>query len=232
MTITDTIALICCLFLVFKGASQGFLASLLGPLALILGSLVSYVYYLMTNNMIVSLCIGLFGPMVLAWTFRFILRSWNRTNNPDSQLSLISRLAGALLSMSWGMTILVITILLLTFVPPINKPLEQVSKDIHNSEIYGLIKPFDHTNKPSNNSKPVSEETRKAMAQKKMQELSKDERIQALIHDPVIAEAIKNKDYTALISNPKVTALMQDPELLKKMLSLYKDMPQAQTTSQ
>jgi hypothetical protein len=219
MTITDILTLGCAVFLIWRGFSRGFLASLLGPVALILGSIVSFVYYAWTKNMVVSLCIGLFLPIILAWFFRQGLQTWNQLNNPDKNLNPISRLTGSLLSLFWGMAILIITILLAAMMPPINKPLTMLYKDIHLSHIYNLLKPFDS----SAVDKPTSQES--------LRDLSNDQRIQDLINDPQVIDAINRKDYAYLMSNPKIAAIMQDPKLIKKMLAIYQTMGQEQTAA-
>lgn len=211
INVTDSICLISVLFLVWLGFSRGFLNSIIGPLALIVGSVVALVYYALTKNMLQSLCIGLFLPILLHWILKLTLRTWQQLRNKDIQLSFISRLSGALLTLIWGMTIIIITLLLLAMMPPINRPLEAMFKDIHNSRFYKMIRPLEGKTEDSKS----GEDNIKA--------LSEDKRIQDIINDPVIVEAINNKDYAALINNPKITAIMQDPELLKKMLSLYKE---------
>ncbi len=206
MLITDIITLICAVFLIYRGLTRGFWGSLLGPLALIFASIISFVYYTWTKDMLVSLCIGLFGPFILSWIFRSFLRS----GNPENNLSALSRLSGALLSLSWGMAMLIITIILLTLVPPVNKPLQSMHKDISASRIYHLINPFNPF-KVNKTTPPVT-----------MKELSQDKRIQDIVNDPQIIDAINRKDYAALLSNPKIAAIMQDPEMIKKMMSVYR----------
>ncbi len=219
MTITDTLTLICCVFLIFRGVSRGFLGSILGPLALILATIVSIVYYAWTKDIPISLCIGLFGPFILAWIFRFFLHSWKQMTNPEGKLSLVSRIGGALLTLLWGMTMVIITLLLLAMIPPVNKPLQVMYKDIHMSYIYRIIKPLDYyaIDKPS--------------PQENLESLSKDKRIQDIINDPKITEAIRLKDYSSLMSNPKIMALIRDPEMIKKMMAIYKQLLQQQINS-
>ncbi len=215
MTITDIIILTCCAFLIWKGMLQGFLGSLLGPLGLILGSVISFVYYSLTKNLLISLCIGLLGPFILTWVFRMFLHS---LRNPNKELSMLSQFSGALLSLTWGLTIIIITLLLLTLIPPIKNPLVQkIYKDIHASFFYSLIKPL---NPLKSTDSPIVD---KKTSQKNIEELSKDKRIQEIINDPTIADAIKRKDYASLISNPKIAELMKDPQLIKKMLAVNKD---------
>jgi len=137
--------------------------------------------------------------------------------NPQGLISPMSRLGGALITFVWGMIMLVITLLLLAMIPPINPPLQKLYKDIHMSKVYHIIKPLDS----SAIDKPSREET--------IESLSKDKRIQEIVNDPKITEAIHRKDYAALMSNPKIMALVQDPKMVRKMMSIYKEVLQQQT---
>ena len=214
MTITDIITLLSCVFLIWRGASQGFLGSVIGPLALIFAIIVSIIYYSYTNNIIVSLCIGLFGPLILTWIFKFFLRSWNKMANPRGELSSASRIGGAFLTWGWGMAMLIITILLLVMVPPMNKPLEVMYNDLHMSFIYRIIKPLDS----SAIDKPTVQEVLKTFSQ--------DQKIQDIINDPEITEALQHKNYAKFLSDPKIKDLIKDPAMIKRMLVIYKQMQQ------
>ena len=164
--------------------------------------------------MLISLCIGLFLPIILAWIFRASFKTWNRFKNPDHQFSLLSRLSGAVLSLTWGMAIIIITVLLMAMMPPVNPTIKFIFNDIHTSKLYKTIKPFD--------SSAIDKKT----AKENIKALSEDKRIQDIVNDPAIVDAINRKDYAALMNNPKITSLMQDPELLKKMMSIYQDIGQ------
>ncbi|MBI3602379.1 MAG: CvpA family protein [Candidatus Omnitrophica bacterium] len=219
MNWTDIIVLICSGFLIWRGASRGFLGSMLGPLALIIATVVSVVYYILTKGILISLLIGLLGPFILAWIFRWLLRSWKQMTNPEGKLSPASRIGGALLTLAWGLIMIIITLLLLALIPSINGPLQAMYKDIHQSKIYHLIKPWDMAglDKPS--------------PQDDLRALAKDKRVQDIIHDPQITQAIRQKDFTALMSNPKIMALTQDPQMIKKIVMVYKQLMQQQMNS-
>ncbi len=219
MSWTDTILLLCSGFLIWRGASRGFLGSVLGPLALIFATVVSVVYYILTKDILISLLIGFLGPLILAWIFRWLLRSWKQTTNPEGKLSLASRIGGAVLTWSWGMAMFIITLLLLAILPPINGPLQMMHKDIHQSKIYHLIKPLDMAAVDN----PSSEDN--------IQSLSKDKRIQDIVNDPQIVEAIRHQNFVALMSNPKIVALTQDPAMIKKMTTVYRQLMQQQMNS-
>lgn len=216
MSVTDAVIIFCSIFLLWKGAIQGFLASLLGPAALIFSTIVSLVYFCLTKNFVVSLCIGLLGPFLLAWVFRFFLYSWTKIVNPNGILSLTSRIGGALLTWSWGMIMAGLTVLLLSMAPPINKPLRLMLEDIHMSLAYQLVKPLDLF------------ATDNALGPVDLKSLYQDKRIQDIVNDPQITEAILHHDYSTVMSNPKMVALTQDPAMIKKIMAVYKQMYQQQ----
>ncbi len=221
MTITDIITLALSIFLIFRGASRGFLASLLGPIALILATVVSYIFYQCTQNLLISLCIGLAGPFILTWVLRAFLHSVSVMSNSVGKYSPLSRVAGALVTWIWGMAMLIITILLLAMVPPVNKQLDFLYKDVHLSKLYHAIKPLDSA------AIDQSSDTENEAAS-----LAEDQRIQDIVKDPTVVDAINRKDYSALISNPKFAALVQDPVMMKKMLRIYRQMMKEQMSSQ
>jgi hypothetical protein len=227
MAWTDILTFGCIIFLGVRGFQRGFLGSLFGPLALILASIVSIVYYLGTKDLVVSLIIGLIGPFILAWILRASLKTWNQWKqvyNPDAQLSLISRIFGIFISVSWGLVMIIITVLLLVIVPPVNESLKAMNRDIRSSWLYSVIKPFDMMAEEENKDPNVPQTT----PEQRIEALSQDARIQALLQDQQIQEAIQRKDYGFLMAHPKMTAIMSDPTLVKKMLSLYRDLPEAQ----
>ena len=53
------------IFFLWRGASRGFIQSLLGPLAFILATAAAFIYYQNTKNIYVSLILGLAGPFIL-----------------------------------------------------------------------------------------------------------------------------------------------------------------------
>ncbi|MEI7998300.1 MAG: CvpA family protein [Candidatus Omnitrophota bacterium] len=223
MAITDIVVLLSSAFLVLQGARRGFFGSLLGPLALIFASIISIIYFIGTKNFFISLCIGLLGPLLLTWIFRFFFHSWNKLTNPDGNLTAASRIGGAILSLSWGIGMITITLLLFSLMPPTNKPLHFASNDLQKSIFYHLIKPLNFLAPDEN--KPKS-------PQDDIKTLSADQRIQDIINDPQLVESIRNKDYSSIMSNPKIIALTQDPVLLKRMFALYKQVSQQQQLQQ
>jgi hypothetical protein len=91
-----------------------------------------------------------------------------------------------------------------------------------------VIKPLDFTASPKKGSAAEPAKT----TEEEMKSLSEDPRILSLLNDPQVTKAIENKDYASLMSNPKIMAIVQDPELLKRMMNLYKSIPQGSLPDQ
>lgn len=228
ITITDIITLSASALLIWRGFSRGFLRSLLGPLALLIATLMSITYYQVTQNTLVSLLIGLIGPIVLQILFNLSLRSWTAFTNPDAKLTPVSRAIGAVLTFLWGWVFIVMTLLLLDMVPPLVGAIEVMHKDMRRSLSYAVIRPLRHSIIPEAKQHPINATRALPADNADVQALAQDPRFQNLMNDPEIQKAIEAKDFAKLLSNPKMMELtqqlMSDPEMMKKMLTAYSQM--------
>jgi len=114
---TDTIIAVCLILFFYRGWSKGFLRNLLGPVSLILSCILATIYFRETKNMIISLLMGIFGPFVLNILFSLSIAAWNQTVDGKKDLSEISRLLGAGISMLWGGIYLVLILTLISVAP-------------------------------------------------------------------------------------------------------------------
>src|SRR6266478_8734652 len=120
MTLTDLITSLLSIYLIALGASRGFLRSLLGPISLVAGTVVSIVYYNCTKQLIVSLIIGLAGPFILLLILKFLLRAWVSVTKSSDKPDFLSRTGGLVLTLFWGWVFVVFTLILLAAFPPLN----------------------------------------------------------------------------------------------------------------
>jgi hypothetical protein len=137
----------------------------------------------------------------------------------DDKPSMGSRLAGAFVTVCYGMIIILPVVFFLGMIPPFNERAEAVKKDVVHSGTYMLLKPFNKFI-----AAPAAKETNTAPA---MQQVAEDERMQEILNDPEIKKAAESKNYAALLANPKVMALAQDPAFVQKMLAAYSTMKPA-----
>ena len=111
MAMTDIIVLSCSLLLIARGASRGFLRSLLGPVALLIATVASIIYYQVTKNALISLLIGLIGPIVVQMAFNLVLRSFGGLAKSEAKLTPPSRMVGAALTLIWGWIFIILLLL-------------------------------------------------------------------------------------------------------------------------
>lgn len=199
------------------GFMRGFLRSVFGPLALIAGSWIAFVYYQTTQNIFITFIIGIFAPMAISIFLRFILSSWLKSLNPEAVPSAISRMSGALITLLWGWTFVIFTTILLHVIPVPIKQVVAIQTEIHGSIIaQTTILPFQalFIPSPKNNNSTES-----------VKEMANDPRLADLMNDPEIKAAAQHRDYAALIKNPKIMKLTQemmaDPALMKRILAMY-----------
>lgn len=118
MTVTDFATGILSIYFLYRGAVRGFINSLIFPLSMIAATILSAVYFKISNDMIISLAIGLVGPFLLCFLLKLIFKMWVQAINSDiKQPSSLSRLAGAALNLIWGWVFIVFTLILLAVLP-------------------------------------------------------------------------------------------------------------------
>ena len=226
MTITDFITFFLSVFLLLRGASRGFLHSLMGPLSIIVATILSIIYYQDTKDILISLLIGLVGPLGIHLLLKFLLGTWEKATNNAMNPNFLSRLGGAILTLIWGWIFIIFTLLLITLLPPFGKTLAIIRHDITNSESYvSIAKPLEDMffTAPKQN-KPA---TPVVAASVDAKSLADDPRFQKILQDPDIQNEIASHDFGKLMSNPKIMALtqqiMSDPEEIKKVMAIYRN---------
>ncbi len=226
MNTTDLIVLGCAALLIWRGASRGFVRSILGPICLILATLLATYYFNSTKNIVISLLIGLFGPMALHFFLSNYLKLWHGMTNPEWKPNPLSRLSGALLTLIWGLVFIGMTLVLLTLIPPFADGIKQISQNVRSSISYSLIKPFIQATPPAKTSATTSQSANN----NDIAQIANDPRFQEVINDPEIQRAIENNDFAKLMSNPKIMSLtqslMQDPEMIKKLMTMHSQLQQ------
>jgi uncharacterized membrane protein len=234
MTVTDFATCILSLYFLYRGATRGFINSLLFPVSIIVTTILSAVYYKMTNDMIISLAIGLVGPLLLCILLKFIFKLWVLAlNNDIQQPGFSSRLAGAALNLIWGWVFIIFTLIMIVVLPPWGGNLTAAHNDVQRSASYiSIAKPIQEAFFPGSKQNPAAD-INGSVAKEDATSLANDPRFQKILQDPEIQKDIESHDIAKLMSNPKmmnlVQQIMSDPDTMKKVLTLYKS--QAQTQS-
>jgi len=233
MTTTDDITLLLSIFFIFRGSSRGFIRSLLAPFSIIVATILSILYYQITKDMVLSLLIGLFGPMLLSFLLGMLLKSWAVATNTDIKPNFLSRLGGAFLTLVWGWVFIAFTLILLALLPPWGRGLTMLRNDVTRSISYSIVLPFKESIFPSPSKNVANITTATTVTNAKS--LADDPRFQKVLQDPDIQNEIAAHDFARLMSNPKMMELtkeiMNDPATMKKVLAVYSSQKQPLTTT-
>lgn len=211
--LTDITVGICLLLLTLNGASQGFLRSTVGPASMLLSSLLAWLVFVKTQHIGTALLVGLLGPFILGQILNLLIQLMASKEAPVP--SLISRIGGALLNLSWGVPLLAGGIVLLAILPIEHPTLTSIRMDISKSVTYKTLSQLLHLPDPQQKTKPIT-----PPPPQKMEDLISNPRFQKILEDPALLEAIEKKDFTKIISNPKIMELSNDPAFILKALRL------------
>ena len=138
ITMTDTAVLILSIFFLIRGASRGFINSLLIPFSIIVATIISIIYYQITKEMIVSLLIGLIGPLLLNLGIRVLLKKLAKATNSEIKPNFWSRLGGACLTLAWGWVFIIFALILLVSLPTWGNTLTAIHNDVIKSASYSF----------------------------------------------------------------------------------------------
>jgi len=214
MTITDFIILASSIFLTARGAERGFIRSLLAPFSLIITTILSILYYQATHELVISLLIGLLGPILLHLFLKSLLNTFARATNTSVGPGFLSSLAGAVLTLAWGWVLIILTLVLLGLLPVKQGIWTTLHNDVTDSMAYKITVPWVEHFLTASKEKPDA------------QALLQDPRFQKIMQDPEIQQEVNDHDMAKLLSNPKIMALTQqimgDPEMMKKVIAVWR----------
>jgi len=228
--VTDYIMIVALLFFLINGWCKGVLKTLLAPMALIIGCLTAFLYYQKTQNIAVSLAIGVFSPFILRILAALILKLWDKAVNKDVPLSFSSNVLGSIFGVLWSGSYLAMVLILIGMIPLHVTWFEKIQKDVHASKSYDVVFQFMDKKMPSlsgdiNKITAIAEnpaKLQKFQSTKEFESLVEDDTLKEIFSDKELAEQIQNKDYGKLLTNPKIQAIMKDGQLLEKMFALNK----------
>jgi uncharacterized membrane protein len=226
MTVTDFATFVISVYFLGRGASRGFINSLLFPFSIIAATILSAVYFKITGDVIISLLIGLIGPFLLCIILKIIFKMWVQAVNIDiAQPGFISRLAGAALTLLWGWVFIIFALILLAVAPPWGETLTAAHNDAVKSASYQFIaKPLQEVLFTASKEN-IAAVPGGSLLRDDARSLSEDPRFQKVLQDPDIQKEIEAHDIAKLMSNPKmmdlVQQIMSDPGTMKKVMALY-----------
>ena len=216
--------------------------SLMVPFSLIVATVASYAYYQQTKNMIISLLIGLLGPLILNLILKFFLKTMSTSEGSQAKPGFLSRVGGSILTLIWGWVFIIFTLLLLAFMPAWGDNLKTLHNDVTRSISYSIIKPWKENFFPSSPQQNTSEKIPSATAASgaDIKSLADDPRFQKIMQDPEVQAEINAHDIVRLMSNPKMMELtkeiMSDPATMQKLMAVYsstqKQLPPSSSTTE
>ncbi|MBF0479283.1 MAG: CvpA family protein [Candidatus Omnitrophica bacterium] len=230
---TDKIMLVVISICFLIGWQKGFFKAILGPISLIIGSLISIAYYAKTKNMLYSALIGLIAPLVIQMVLSIIFNPsrHNQEKKPNLAISFLSRFSGGIVSVAWSGTLAVFVLVLITLVPLQNNLFTSMQKDITSSKTYRFLN-FLSGHKLKKNAVNFEQLENLLKQDNARGNIQKSEAYKNLMDDPAIKnivsdtqtmDSIQKQDIKSLLGNPKITALMNDPNLIKKMMDFQKE---------
>ncbi len=218
----DIIVLIIVILAFARGFSRGFLRSILAPIAMIVASIGAMIYFKATHDPIISLLIGLFGPLCIQLIVRLFIRTHSIVSGEKIEPSVISRFAGAGVTTVWALIFIGMSLILLAMIPAFNPTMTNIQNSVRSSIAFAPLKIFVPLEQKPKTSTPHRKRS--------VEEIAKDPDIQALYNDPRLKEIFKDRDIVAaieqkniagLMTNPKIMALTQDTELMGKLMKIY-----------
>lgn len=234
LTTTDYIVLIVVGLSALHGWSQGFLRSILGPVALVLCSFLAFLYFQTTHNLFGALLFGTLGPILLNVLFALLLGG-KKTNPDDQPISSNSRALGALFNLSWNTGLLILFLFCILLIPANAFGLTKIHSDINRSATISLLNkllpkhlpPVEHFQKTLNVLKdPKERGAIESSAEYKA--IAQDQKIKNILTDQNLIEQIRRGEMAKVLSNPKIQELSHDKELIKKFLDLESSVLQKQ----
>ncbi|VAW45296.1 hypothetical protein MNBD_GAMMA03-989 [hydrothermal vent metagenome] len=225
-----TIRILLCYFL-YRGARKGFLKTLLDPVSLILAGIIGFFYYIKTQNLIISLLISIFGPFAINIIFSLCLNLWKVTTQNGEPMSGFSRLSGAILCLFWRGAHLALILILIGSVPNGPKSFLSFQEALKDSHSYSTLNKWTKNFLPNTTESLTNittllknpEKLKKLESTPEFKKLIEDSKIKELMDDQNILKNIQEKNIGKVLAEPKIQAILKDPELLKKFLSLQKE---------
>ena len=223
----DYIILFILILGLIRGWCKGAVRTLIGPLSLVIATAVSILYFQQTRNLLISLYIGIAGPLVINILFYFLISFWNKSIDQKKYLSVLSRGLGALLCLTWNLVLIILTLLFAALLPSLSPALGPFTRPVTSSQTFKYLNPFllkkfsteSLSTTISSLQNPQSAEFEKMKKTPEYTALMEDEKIQKILANEELVTQIQNKNFGKLLSNPEITAIYADKEVMQKIFN-------------
>lgn len=217
-----------------RGWMKGLLRTLLGPFSFIIGCFFSYVYYLQSKNLLVAVALSVVLPFllefILATLLSFFKKNDDKKNDHTAPLFTVNQVLGGLVAVIWFWIIAALTLICIALVPANFPGVSKIQKDALTSRSYGVVRNIvgDKLSRSTDDIQHLAEtlaDPSKMQAigsTPEFEELIEDEKLKAIFNDEETVKQIQEKNISKLLVNPKIHNLLRDPQLVRKLLSLSK----------
>ena len=229
---TDLSVVLLLVYFFYAGWKKGLLRILMGPIALVVGSIVAYIYYQQTKNLAISLIIGIVGPLLIEIGLSLILKfTADAKKKEDQPIFTWGQFGGGIINLFWNGSIVALVLIFIAIVPFSVPWFEHIQTDVLHSRSFVILNQCSgnklrssQTSTPTAKMAANSKQAKNIQSTPEFQKLMDDPRIQALYNDPETLQEIKDKDIVKLLSNPKMQTVLQDPKLLQQFLAVNQKM--------
>lgn len=227
---TDSIVRIILIIFFVKGCLQGVGKSVRAPLSLILGGIISLLYYQATADLVKTMLISLISPILISIGLAVTMKLFTKTIVKDKELSPLSRLGGGTVSLAWNSIYLCLVLIFISIFPGGNADFQAIQNDVLRSNSFALAKDL------SRNIFPVEaldiktlftnlqdvKKIEKLRSTKAFKRIMKNQKFVDFLSDETIAKDLLDQDITKVLSNPKLQEMLKDKELLEQLYDLNK----------
>ena len=227
---TDSVIRVILIIFFVKGCFQGIGKSVRTPVSLVLGGIISLLYYQATADLVKTMLISLISPIILSITISLTLKFFTKTIVKDKELSPLSRLGGGAVSLTWNSIYLCLVLIFISIFPGGNADFQAIQKDVLRSNSFALAKDL------SRNIFPIEaldiktlltnlqdvKKIEKLRSTKAFKRIINNKKFMDFLTDETITKDLMNKDITKVLSNPKLQSILKDKELLEQLYDLNK----------
>lgn len=225
--IVDILIFIFLFYQFFLGWQKGLLETILGPISFIVSSILAYLYYLRTNNFLISLLVSLIGPVVIQIVFSAMRALNKKDDKKGSEFSLTRLLAGTIHG-AWNFIIVALVLILIAYIPSQAPWVSNIQKPVLASKSYQYLNSLFGNHLPKSSFDPDKTLVafkdpawvKEFQSTPEYQSLISEPKVQAILSDTQLMDAAKNKNYKDILTNPKIQTLFRDRKLLEKFMAL------------
>jgi len=209
-----------------QGWTSGLLSTLIGPASVFVCSFIAFLYFDLTDNMLVAFFIAVAGSILTAGVASMLFYLWRKGVEKQYRNSVFpgSRPAGAVVSLVWLGGLTIAGFMFLALIPTQLEFIQKAQGGIRKSHLGAWTERHVFSQVPlihnlfSVLSIFQDHERLTSMAETpEFKDFLAEEKLKDCINDPEVSEHFENKNIAALLGHPKVAAVLSDGKIMKKL---------------